>query len=399
MTKFPTGIPEDFTTDAFFDDYIKSYGHEDLQWPAYVEPHQRTEDEAGLNAILSSDQGSTYRMSPAIIPALELTVKLAEERNVDPLTDPKINEILATFPKRFFGKLEEASLIGSPRCARIFMSGALARTWGLSDQELDSRAAELLEASRQRYWHGPSSRGPETISELLQSCNDDTIARSDLHWEEMGEEKPTTLYRSPASDEQISNLEKRLNVTLPEDFKALLRISNGFRLETHGFGGIWNGYFPGPYLRSVDEIDWLDYREYKLGFRQLTLPYSLEDYRNPTQTDGDTLPDTPIFTDVICIASEDIDSIWLIPPQLMQQMRDHYKQLYQMVNDDGKRIIDRAVDDFAGSWDEYNKLDWGCVYWASGGAVQLECFKSFKAWLEDAAWDAKNAGRDYDEEA
>ncbi|KAH0346566.1 hypothetical protein KCU81_g3978, partial [Aureobasidium melanogenum] len=396
MTEFPTGIPEDFTTDAFFEDYIKSYGYEDLRWPADVKPHQRTEDEAGLNAILSSDQGSKYRMSPAIIPALEMTVKLAEERNVDPLTDPKINEILATFPKRSFSTLEESSLVGSPRCARVFMSGALARIWGLSDQELDSRAAELLEASRQRYWYGPSSRGPETISELLQSCNNDTIARSDLHWQELGEEKPTTLYRSPASDEQISNLEQRLNVTLPEDFKAFLRISNGFRLETTDFGGIWNGYFPGPYLRSVDEIDWIDCRQCKLGFYQLTLPGLLKDYRDSTQADGEKLPNTPIFTDVVCIANEDIYRIWLIPPRLMQQMRDHYKQLYEMVNDAGKRIIERAIDDFAGSRDEWEKLDWGC--WASGGEISEDSFKSFKAWLENAAWNAKNAGRDYGEE-
>ncbi|KAG9950679.1 hypothetical protein KCU85_g3371, partial [Aureobasidium melanogenum] len=213
----------------------------------------------------------------------------------------------------------------------------------------------------------------------------------------MGEEKPTTLYQQPASEEQISNLEKRLNVTLPEDFKAFLRISNSFKLETRGFAGIWNGYFPGPYLRPVDEIDWIDYSNNELPFDQLTLPFWLRNYRKRTKANGDELPDIPIFTDVICIADEEIDNIWLIPPQLMQQMRDHYKQLYEMVNDDGKRIIDRAVYDFADSWDEYDKLDWGCVYWASGGAIQLDLFKSFKAWLENAAWNAKNAGRDYDE--
>jgi hypothetical protein len=327
---------------------------------------------------------------------LELAVKLAERRGVDPLTDPKINEILATLPGPLNFSSQDDLLIGSPRCAPIFMSGGLARTLGLSDEELDSRAAELLEASRQRYWHGRSSS--ETISELLQSCNDDSIARSDSHWAEMEEPKPTSLYKPPASEEQISNLEQRLKVSLPEDFKAFLRISNGFGVQTDGFGGIWNGYFPGPPLRSVDEIDWLEFGEYELMFNQLTLPW-LAPYQDSTQTDGDELPEPPIFTDVICIASEEIYDVWLIPPETMQKLRDHYQELYAMVNDDGKRIIERAIDDFAGSRDEWEKLDWGCVSWACGGSAQLDCFKSFKAWLEDSAWAAKYVGMEDDEEA
>ncbi|KAG9991683.1 hypothetical protein KCU98_g47, partial [Aureobasidium melanogenum] len=387
---FPAGIPDNLKTDAYFHDYIKFKDQEGFQWPFYVQSSKRIEDETGLNAILSPGQNTpSYEgREPERGPALELGVKLAERRDVDPLTDPQINEILATLPGPLDYRSQDAFLVGSPRCAPIFMSGALARKLGLTDEELDLRAAELLEASRQRYWHGRSSQGLETISELLQSCNDDSLARSDSHWTEMEEPKPTSLYKPPASEEQISNLEQRLKVSLPEDFKAFLRISNGFGVQTDGFGGIWNGYFPGPSLRSVDEIDWLEYSEYELMFDQLTLPW-LADYENSTQTDDDGLPEPPIFTDVICIASEEIYDVWLIPPEMLQQMRDYYKKLYTMVNDDGKRIIERAIDDFAGSRDEWEKLDWGCVSWACGGSAQLDCFKSFKAWLEDSAWTAK----------
>ena len=77
-------------------------------------------------------------------------------------------------------------------------------------------------------------------------------------------------------------------------------------------------------------------------------------------------------------------------------MRDHNKKLYSLVNEEGKRIIERAVDDFAGSWQEWENLEWGCCSWACGGSAQLDSFKSFKAWLETAAWDAKNAWRESD---
>ncbi|KAG9596186.1 hypothetical protein KCV04_g3065, partial [Aureobasidium melanogenum] len=398
LSHFPAGIPESLKTDAYFDEYVKSKDQEGFQWPFYVQSSKRIENETGLNAILSPGQNTpSYEgREPERGPALELAVKLAERRGVDPLTDPKVNEILATLPGPLNHRCADSFLVGSPRCAPVFMSGVLARRLGLSDEELDSRAAELLEASRQRYWHGRSSS--ETISELLQSCNDDSIARSDSHWIEMEEAKPTSLYKPPASEEQLSNLEQRLKVSLPEDFKAFLRISNGFGVQTDGFGGIWNGYFPGPPLRSVDEIDWLDYSEYELMFDQLTLPW-LASYQDPTQTDNDELPEPPIFTDVICIASEEIYDVWLIPPEMMQQLRDYYNGVYAMVNNDGKRIIQRAIDDFAGSQDEWEKLDWGCVSWACGGSAQLDCFKSFKAWLEDSAWTAKYVGREDDEEA
>lgn len=397
---FPAGIPGGLKTDAYFDDYVNSKDQEGLQWPFYVQPQNRKEDESGLNFMLSPGLNNPgYReREPERGPALELAIKLAEGRNVDPLDDPKVNEILATLSRRPIDTWQDSFLVGSPRCAPILMSGALARKLGLTDEELDFRAAELLEASRQRYWYGRSSQGPETISELLQSCSDDSVARSDSHWIEMEESKPTSLYKPPASEEQILSLEQKLKVSLPEDFKAFLRISNGFGVQTDGFGGIWNGYFPGPSLQSTDEIDWLDYSEYELIFDQLTHSW-LADYQDPDQTNNGELPEPPIFTNVICIASQEIYDVWLIPPQMMQRLRDHYKELYAMLNDDGKQIIERSIDDFAGSRDEWDKLDWGCVSWACGGSAQLDCFKSFKAWLEDSAWVAKYVGREDEQEA
>ncbi|KAK6005818.1 hypothetical protein QM012_007460 [Aureobasidium pullulans] len=395
LTQFPTAIPEELKSDAYFNEYVKSKDSEGLRWPFYVQPENRTEDETGLNMILSPglNNPNYNEREPERGPALELAVKLAERRNVDPLVDPKVKEILATLSRHSIDTWQDSFLVGSPRCAPIFMSGAMARALNISDEELDSRAAEILEASRQRYWHGRSSQRPKTISELLQSCNDDTVARSDSHWIEMEEPKPTSLYKQSASEEQIANLEEKLGVSLPEDFKAFLHISNGFGAESSGFGGIWNGYFPGPPLRSVDEIDWLDYSQYELQCYQMTV-FSLHDF-----PESDKIPEPPTFANVICIASEEIYDIWLIPPEMMKQMRDYYKEIYAMVNDDGKRIIERAVDDFAGSWDKWEKLDWGCVSWACGGSAQLDCFKSFTAWLEDAAWTAKYAGREDEEEA
>ena len=378
-THFPTGVPDKIKTDAYFNDCISEKQQQGLQWCHYTPVDQRTEDEAGITAALSpvSIPYPQYRI-PAQTVALDIAIKLAENRNVESSRDTKVLEVLAAIAERFPKAWELSSLIDSPIRVPVFMSGALARIWDFSDHELDSRAAQLLEASRQRFWYGPTTRGPETISGLLESCNDDTVTRTALDDEV---DNITSLYKPPATEQEIIDLEERLGVTLPDDFKVFLRISNGSE-------GIWNGYFPGPPLRSTAEIDWLDYSEYELMFDQLNL-MQLEN-----ELDSDEFSEFPIFTEVICIASEDIYDVWLIPPGTMEHMRDHYRKLYNAVDDHGKRVIERAIDDFAGSWDEWENLKWGCCSWACGGSAQLDSYKSFKAWLENEAWDAKNVGRE-----
>ncbi|KEQ91246.1 hypothetical protein AUEXF2481DRAFT_505411 [Aureobasidium subglaciale EXF-2481] len=386
LSAFPTGIPQYMRTDAYFREYIKDKEEQGLQWPVYVKQEQRTENEAGIAAILSPEHDIPhyYKTSGARV-ALEIAVKLAEERGIDPIVDSKVQEILGKLTENYSHEDRDLDLIDSPRCWSLFTSGAVAKKWDLSDQKLDAQAADLLEAARQRYWREPSSSSPASISELLRSCNDDSVARSDEYWIEAGEEKPQSLYSPPATEEDIANLEARLKVNLPEDFKEFLRTSNGF-------GGIWNGYGPDPPILSTDEIDWFESREYETEYCQLELPSSVTELRDTLAYKDDDL-DPPLFEDVIRIASYDIDDLWLVPPELMQRTREHYKKLYAVVDDNGKRTIERAIDNFAGSWEDWEKLDWGCVYCARGGGNGWGIYKSFKAWLEDSAFSARNDGQ------
>jgi hypothetical protein len=381
-TQFPAGIPNETKTDAYLSNYIHSKQQNGLEWPFYVPQDQRTEDEAGITAIMEPGRDRYGQLiQPLRTVALDLAIKLAGKQGVEPSYDTKVLEILASIAEHFPNKWGYLNLVDSPSRVSVFMSGALANIWGLSGQELDSRATQLLEACRQRYWHGPSTRGPKTISELLESCNHDSvIGLTSLH---DVAEKPTSLYKPPATEQEILDLEERLDINLPDDFKAFLRISNGFE-------GVWNGYSPGPPLRSTEEIDWLDYSKYELTSNQIGLHW-LDDYGICT---NNGLPEPPIFTNVICIASEDIEDVWLIPPPMMQEMRDHHKELYNLVNEEEKRSIERAVDNFAGSWHEWENLEWGCVTWTCGGSASLISYKSFRAWLEAAAWDAEDTEKE-----
>lgn len=375
-TRFPAGIPDRIKTDEFFDEYMSLRQQRGLQWPYYTPLDQRTEDEAGLTAILSpapDHNGRCIKTAPIL--ALDLGIKLAEKQAVEPSRDAKVLEVLACIAQDYENYREHASLIYHATNTSLLMSGALAKIWGLSDQELDSRAAELLEAARQRYWHGPSSASPKTISVLLQSCNHDTVTAPML---DDVQETPTSLYKPPATEQEVLDLEQRLGIILPDDFKAFLRISNGF-------GEIWNGFHHERPLLSIAEIDWLEYREHELLADQLNLT-GLEDHR----TTVEELPKPPIINNVICIASERIDHVWLISPQMVHQMREHLKKVYDLVNEQGKRLIERAVDDFAGSWREWEALEWNCCsLLLYGEHTSCENFKDFTAWLESSTLEAK----------
>ncbi|KAI5204841.1 hypothetical protein E4T39_03449 [Aureobasidium subglaciale] len=386
LSQFPAGVPRYMKTDAYFEEYLKYKEEAGLQWPFYVQQEQRTENEAGIAAILSPERDiSHYQKTSGARVAFEIAAKLAEERGISPVGDSKVQEILGKLTENYSHSDRDLNLIDSPRCWSLFMSGAVAKKWDLSDQELDSQAADLLEASRQRYWRDPSSSSPASIPELLRSCNDDSVAKSNEYWIEAGGKKPQSLYSPPATGEDIANLEARLKVNLPEDFKEFLRITNGF-------GGIWNGYSPDPPIFSTDQIDWFESGEYESAYDQLVLPSSVTDLRDTMACEDDDL-DPPLFADVIRIASYDVDDLWLVPPELMQRTGEHYKKLYDVVDDHGKRTIERAIDDFAGSWEEWEKLDWGCVYCARGGGNGWGIYKSFKAWLENSAFNARNGGQ------
>ncbi|THZ89863.1 hypothetical protein D6C83_09384, partial [Aureobasidium pullulans] len=276
---------------------MDSKTQEGIQWPVYVPQEKRTEDEAGIDAILSPEHSRPgYYTTLAPRSALEIAIDLAEKRGNDPINDEKVQEILGVIVKRFSPHYtwRDLNLIDSPRCAPLFMSGALARAFNATDQQLDSHAKKLREASQQRYWQGFSPSLPDTIPELLQECNNASVDRSDDRWVEMDEEKPMSLYKLPATEEDISNLEKRLDTTLPEDFKAFLRVSNGF-------GGIWNGYFPGPPLHPTEKIDWINPGEYELTFDQLTLPYEVMTHKD-IETGKEDFIGSPVFEKVIELA-------------------------------------------------------------------------------------------------
>lgn len=67
------------------------------------------------------------------------------------------------------------------------------------------------------------------------------------------EERPETLWKDPATKAEINEIEQRLEVDLPDDYKDFLKLSNGFG---NNEDGIFNGIIVEPALYPTSEVQW-----------------------------------------------------------------------------------------------------------------------------------------------
>ncbi|KAG5763908.1 hypothetical protein H9Q72_007999 [Fusarium xylarioides] len=153
-------------------------------------------------------------------------------------------------------------------------------------------------------------------------------------------------------------LEERLGVTLPEDYKELLRTTNGL-------DSIWDGQNLVDYLAGAQEVNWQE-----IDF--------LEGNELPLLNDGEPLAWTgnmlewPKIEKPRCIClSGDINHedraghLFLIGQDLLQPAKDYFFKTYVERNDTQRRELDRLVQETYGSMEKFENLEWGLISWTA----------------------------------
>ncbi|KAF2100196.1 hypothetical protein NA57DRAFT_54295 [Rhizodiscina lignyota] len=212
----------------------------------------------------------------------------------------------------------------------------------------------------------------KSFQSLLQIANDNTISGAGKeYWEESGDDPPKTLFKNPATAQEIATLEDRLGIALPNDYKEFLAISNGFG-SGHLEDGIYNGYYPEPELFSVDKVNWNSEPYFQLPIDLLELPYEIIGLAS-------SFPD---FDRVLEIGVRDVENTWLVRPELVERARVAYMEMYEKADDQQKKIIERAIEEFVGSKEAFEKLEWCCVRWSAGGAAAMRGHAGFRRYVE-----------------
>lgn len=267
-----------------------------------------------------------------------------------------------------------------------YIRGLLADAVGISAEELKSKGETLVGVFSARLSRGYMGNQLESkaLKELLEIGEKNTLGGPGArHWGEVGGGIPETMFKQPATSEQISELEGRLEINLPQDYKDFLSITNGFGNDDDG---VYNGYFPDPELFATDDVSWLSEDWIVLPFEMLKIPREIEDpYRKASEAWDTAMPS---LDRVVHIGNRDIDDLWLVPPELVQKAKSAYLEMLENGNEMHKKILQRAMKDFAGSMERFRELEWCCVKNSSGGAAMATVFSSFRSYLESVVEDS-----------
>ena len=252
---------------------------------------------------------------------------------------------------------------------RVWVTGVLRGKLGVDEQALEKKGQQLIETLEKRLRDGPITRPLEgnSIDELIDMID------AGLHYpkyQTLPEPNANKLRNPPATDEEIAAAEARLGMPLPEDFKEFLRISNGFQDHNYKYDiGV---------IIGTKYISWGDplIEEYTLEI--------LPAFEVAASTDIDEV-ELPRVVELSSSGGSG-DYVYLVEPARLEEGRRRLRAYYDEEDEDVKRLIDGAVENFYGGWVALDSLEWGVICFEQ---YESHFVGSFRMWLEDLAIEAK----------
>jgi hypothetical protein len=280
---------------------------------------------------------------------------------------------------------ENRPVTESRQAWKLYKRGALRRQLNVDEAALTAFAEDFENALTERLTNGRSRPAANlSIPELLKAVEHNAQINPKAQ-ETYHEPHDSSLFHTPATEQQIKETETRLNTTLPSDYTTFLRLSNGF-------GSAWSHPLDAfqPPLHPVDKLRWLDPTSEDY-FTDLTLdmPTRWDKWPfAPAPTTPSNYSDAPehfLIGRALEIGTEGIDNTWLLPPSTVIPIKCAVKN---MLDDENlgvreKGSVRAAVRDFAGSEEGWEGMEWACVTWASGGVAAMYVYEGFTAYLAD----------------
>lgn len=235
--------------------------------------------------------------------------------------------------------------------------------------KLRSAVSRALEMTEQRLIHGPRRRYRSMdIQKLVHKISVNTVRNCPYHvlacHRPVDNPRPRPdpddgLLRPPCSPSDIAKLEKRLQTTLPEDYKEFLGITNGL-------GSVWDGQNVVDYLVRAEDVCWQDIDF--LDANELTL-----------LRDGEPLPGSDNRLDwpnidgtirCICLSGdqnsqEENGQLFLLGPEVIQNSKDYFFKTYSERNAEQRQELDRIVEETYGSMETFRDMKHALPSWTA----------------------------------
>lgn len=334
-----------------------------------MRPEQHRDAETGFLAM---------NVSSGLVRALDSRLRLEEQDNGgnDQEDLPSPDALLGMIAKRLNANQQVQYLTQSRHIWKFLLDGALVRALDIDLEQVDALAKKIEETIDERFRNGRLELSDSSIHEILKTIEDN--CRTNPEADEVGGrlDADKTLFRDPATSQQIAETEERLRIHLPDDYKE-------FMLITNGFGASFSGILFEPPLHPLSDLCWFDDDEDYFTDLGLDIPGDRIFAVQPHDADDEWVK----VGKAIEVGTEDIDNQWLIPPSKMNEVKDRVRSILDNETCDEKvgTSVRHMVEGFAGSEDKFWNLDWGFVTWASGGSACMIAYPSFKAYLQEVA--------------
>ncbi|KAM0546665.1 hypothetical protein ACHAPJ_010803 [Fusarium lateritium] len=337
--------------------------HEPRASPSDSGSEMGDSDYARFHDLLYTDEGcdatsgrSAKSRSAALADALAIAIDMASDANSgisEIEQDKKVQKVLDHISRRMHSDGAVKCLTERRVNWKILATGALTRKIDVDMARLDALAEEVIATFKKRFEKGRQSQ-KGSIKELLMELDRNTRNNSDTY-EENDEPVPETLFSVPATDEQILEVERKLDIQLPNEYRDYLKISNGF-----GGEGLWNGYFLVAPLFGTDDLEWTQGFELPIMLHESVTAgwdLSLSDDR-----------EWPSYEKVLLLGRLDIFEIVFIPPDLTKKVFEVYREALgsSHISDDVKQRVHKSIASQYGSWEEFQKLEWVAVSFDEG---------------------------------
>ncbi|KAF9781029.1 hypothetical protein IL306_014726 [Fusarium sp. DS 682] len=307
-----------------------------------------------------------------VVDALSTAFKLASKQTSemeDIQNDSRVQEVLQLLAENLYKRDIISRLAGRHELSALLATGVLARKVLVDNKKIEALGNEIIETFAERFTNGrkPAEIESKPMKEVLLELERNTKPKSLGFWEEMEQDPPETLFNlPPATDEQISSLEKRLKVALPDDYKDFLKTTNGF-------GGTWNGFHLDPLLHGVDDVRWSD--------PLFEVPF-VEFHENISGTLELELPkrdDWPDSGPTIEIGREDVLSTLLITPDCTKAVLEAYDTAFEgkETPEDDKKQNMKVIEARYGSYETMQKLEWATVEFHDTESIPCGTFRQF----------------------
>lgn len=244
---------------------------------------------------------------------------------------------------------------------RLLVTGILCDQLHIDEAELQEKGTHAINVIEQRLREGPArpfiSKSMNELVDILET--------------ESGYE----LRNPPATDACIADAEARLGVSLPEELKDFLRISNGFSWRDYSCNFVA--------INGTAAFQWQSplIPEHRLSI----LP----------EFDAHSGPDIEAVTMDRVIAFNDPrrgidDYIYLIEPHHVSEARTRLRKYYDTQAEPWMKIIlEKSVNDYIGGWAEMERLGWGIMRFDKYNSHFVSGVHLF---LEDLVIDSRSSG-------